>query len=335
MNAYYLITYLILSRYENHPSIVKIRENVQIKDKFVFKDVTSSQIKHEIDRINPAKILMSNSDILCEYLANIYNNSKNKQNYPISMKKADVIPVYKPNEKNEKVYKRNYKPVSLTPIVAKVFERNMFNELSLYINKFLSSYLLWYRKGHSTEQCLATMIEFWRKALNNKNSVGAVLTDLSNAFDSLNHNLLIAKLAAYDFENGVLGFIYDNLQKEKTMYEGLAMLQFLERIEMWGTTRINSRSLTFNIFINDIYFFINKIILANYADDTSVYSKEDNSTRLLDLLQTETLVVLNWFRKNEMKSNDDKCHLIIANNEEISLNLEHDIIRSSENFPPN
>ena len=102
----------IIKRYENHPSIAKIRENGQIRDKFVFKDVTS-QIKHEIDRINPkksctgnditAKILMGNSDI-CEYLANIYNNSKNNQNYPISMKIADVIPVYKPNEKNEKVF---------------------------------------------------------------------------------------------------------------------------------------------------------------------------------------------------------------------------------------
>ena len=53
---------------------------------------------------------------------------------------------------------------------------------------------------------------------------------------------------------------------------------------------------------------------------------------MLDLLQTETLVVLNWFRLNEMKSNDDKCHLIIANNEEISLNLEHDIIMSSDSI---
>ena len=168
----------ILKRYENHPSIVNITENVQIEDKFVFKDVTSSQIKHEIVRTNPkksctgndipAKILIDNSDILSEYLANIYNNSKNNQNYPISMKIADVIPVYKPNEENDKVFKKNYRPVSLIPIVSKVFERNMFNEISLYIDKFLSSYLFGYRKGHSAEPCLVTMIEFWRKALDNK-----------------------------------------------------------------------------------------------------------------------------------------------------------------------
>ena len=130
----------IIKRYENHPSIIKIKEKVQIKDTFVFKDIKSSEIKQKIDRLNPkkacidndmpARILMANSDIVCEYLALIYNNSKNNQNYPTSMKIADVIPVYKPNEKNEKVFKKNYRPVSLTPVVSKVFERNMFNEIS-------------------------------------------------------------------------------------------------------------------------------------------------------------------------------------------------------------
>ena len=58
-----------------------------------------------------------------------------------------------------------------------------------------------------TEQCLVTMIKFWRKALDNKCSVGAVLTALSKAFDSLNHKLLIVKLPTYGFENCVLGSI--------------------------------------------------------------------------------------------------------------------------------
>ena len=80
--------------------------------------------------------------------------------------------------------------------------------------------------------------------------------------------------------------------------------------------------LLFNIFINDIFYFINETKIANYADDTTIYTIDDNITNLLKLLETETTVVLNWFRKNEMKSNDDKCHLIVANKESFSLNLE-------------
>ena len=66
-----------------------------------------------------------------------------------------------------------------------------------------------------------------------------------------------------------------------------------------------------------------------FTSYTTIYTTDDNITNLLDLLATETTVVLNWFRKNEMKSNDDKCHLIVVNKENISLNLECDTIESS------
>ena len=105
--------------------------------------------------------------------------------------------------------------MSLTPIVSKVFERNMLNEISLYFDKYLSPYLFGYRKGHSTEQCLVLMFELWRKSLDNKKSAGGVLTDLSKAFDCLNHNLLIAKLEAYGFNNSALGYIYNYLKQRK------------------------------------------------------------------------------------------------------------------------
>ena len=56
-------------------------------------------------------------------------------------------------------------------------------------------------QGHSTEQCLTVMLEVWKNALDGKKKAGGILTDLSKAFDCLNHNLLVAKLAAYGFED--------------------------------------------------------------------------------------------------------------------------------------
>ena len=86
--------------------------------------------------------------------------------------------------------------------------------------------------------------------------------------------------------------------------------------------------LLFNIFWNDIFYFIDKTKIANYADDTTIYAASENRTELFKLLEKESRIVLDWFRKIEMKSNDEKCHLIVANNENISLDVECDTIES-------
>ena len=104
---------------------------------------------------------------------------------------------------------------SLLPSISKVYERDMYNPILIYIENHLSPYLFGFRKGHSTEQCLNIMLENWKKALDSKKCVGAVLTDLSKAFDCLNHKLIIAKLEAYDFSNEALTFIYDYLSNRK------------------------------------------------------------------------------------------------------------------------
>ena len=110
---------------------------------------------------------------------------------------------------------KNYRPVSLIPIISKIYERSMYSPIFLYIENFLSPYLFGYRKRHSTEECLLVMIEIWRKALDEKKCAGAMLTDLSKAFDCLSHELLIAKLGAYGFDKFALKFIYNYLKQRK------------------------------------------------------------------------------------------------------------------------
>ena len=70
--------------------------------------------------------------------------------------------------------------------------------------------------------------------------------------------------------------------------------------------------LLFNIFINDIFFFLDKTKIANFADDNTTYAIEKDIMNLLKTLEAETLSVLNWFRFNEMKPNQGKCHLLVA-----------------------
>ena len=146
----------------------------------------------------PTKILIGSNDIVSNYLSNIYNNSKKDHSYPLSLKVADVTPIHKAKER---ILVKNYRPVSLIPTISKLYERNMYDQIINYMDNFLSPYLFGYRKGHSTEQCLCVMIEMWKKALDNNKVAGAILTDLSKAFDCLSHDLLIAKLRRMGLKN--------------------------------------------------------------------------------------------------------------------------------------
>ena len=134
-------------------------------------------------------MLIETNYISSVYLSTIYNVSKKDLIFPETLKYADVVPIYK---KEERTKIENYRSASLLPIVSKLFEREMYNQILAYINKYLSPYLFGFRKGHSTEKCVNVMMERWKKALDKNKHVGEVLTDLSKAFDCINHQLLIA-----------------------------------------------------------------------------------------------------------------------------------------------
>ena len=87
--------------------------------------------------------------------------------------------------------------------------------------------------------------------------------------------------------------------------------------------------LLFNIFINDIFYFISDISIANYADDNTPYTTEKSITSLLETLEVETNVLLDWLRTNEMRQNEDKSHLLVINQENVSVTLGNEDISCS------
>ena len=189
---------------------------------FCFNFIDRKKIFNELQKLKsrkpcqgsgmPVKIIKENIDILKDFIYDNFNNSLLSSYFPLNLKNANMTPVFlKKDRKNVE----NYRPVSILTVLSKVYERCMYDQIYAYLNKILSKWQCGFRQGYSTQHCLLIMTEKWRQCLDKGGISGALLTDLSKAFDCLLHDLLIAKLAAYGFDYDSLVFIQSYLSEKQ------------------------------------------------------------------------------------------------------------------------
>ena len=147
-----------------------------------------------INSCNPVKHLTESANIYLPFLTDIIDQSLQNGKFSDKLKLAEVIPLFKKADLFDKI---NCQPVSLLLHISKVFERIIFSEINKYIEPYLSNLLTRFCKNYSTQHCLLKLLEKLKEALNKDNFVDAIFMDLSKAFNTLNHDLLIAKLEAY------------------------------------------------------------------------------------------------------------------------------------------
>ena len=109
--------------------------------------------------------------------------------------------------------KTNYWPVSLHSHISKVFEKLIFNQINENIKPFLSKVLTEFCKNQNAQHSLLKILKNFKEALANGKPVSVIFMDLSEAFDTINHDLLIAKLKAYNFSAKSPSFIHIYLNK--------------------------------------------------------------------------------------------------------------------------
>ena len=311
---------IAIEKFKNHPSIITINNNVSPSSQFMFNNVENENMLKEINNLDPkkqgnfcgvpAKCLKIGAEECCTYLTRVWNEELVANcTFPEDLKKADVTPVFK---KNDPTLTKNYRPISILPTVSKVFERLMQKQIQGYIEKYLSPSLCGYRQGYSTQTALVSLLEKWKHTLDNKIFAGAVLMDLSKAFDTINHEFLIAKLHAYGFSKVSLQLIMDYLTnrlqhvKIDTTYSSWSeILQGVPQGSVLGP-------LLFNIYLNDLFFTLKEIDVCNFADDTTPYVCDDSLQVVLEKLEYHSDLAISWFESNFMKLNTDKCHLLVS-----------------------
>ena len=173
------------------------------------------------------------------------------------------------------------------------------------------------------------MVENCKKALDERNEYGALLTDLSKAFDCLPHDLIVVKLLAY-------GFSIDSL-KLKTSYltERKQRVKINDQFSSWLDIVVGVPQgsilgpLLFNIFLCDMFLFCNDIGFASYADDNTPYCIGKTTQEVISQLEKSSKSIFEWFENNGMKVNPDKCHLLLSKNENFEANINENRISNT------
>ncbi|XP_057312173.1 uncharacterized protein LOC130653672 [Hydractinia symbiolongicarpus] len=194
----------ILLHYADHPSVLKIRSKTKRNFSFlpvnpeeVHKVILSLNAKKAVSGPIPTRIIQIVADKICLPLTNCINSCITDGIFPSVLKLSEVIPVFK---KGANSRKENYRPISILNSFSKILERLLFNQISSYFQPIFSSLLCGFRSKYSTQNALFRLIGKWHQCLDKSGVVGTVLMDLSKAFDSIDHGLLISKLAAYGFD---------------------------------------------------------------------------------------------------------------------------------------
>ena len=292
-----------------------------------FSSVTLQEIRHiilkapskscELDPL-PSWLLKECVDELSPIVTSIVNASLNHAIVPLSLKTALIRPLLKKSGLDKEVLK-NYRPVSNLSFISKVLEKVVAKRLDDHMldNNLYSSVQSAYRERHSTETALLKVQSDILTALDSGSGAVLLMLDLSAAFDTIDHGILLSRL------NSLYGISGDALDWFKSYLSNR-----VQRVII-GDTVSECKSLNFgvpqgSVLGPKIYCMYTKpisdIIAGHglshhcYADDTQLYIAIEHSANLhSELLRMERCVadIRNWMRHNMLKLNDDKTELIV------------------------
>ena len=184
-----------IAKYKNHPSIISIKKFMENSDSsFSFQHVPKDKITKTIEMLDPKKVVQSNdiptkliksfSGFFSDYIYINLNKCIKDGEYVEDFKKAEVRPLSKKDGRKEK---SNYRPVSILSNVSKVYERCLYDQIYDFFENKFSKYQCGFRKGFNTQDALLSMVEKMLLARGKEEVCGAILTDLSKAFDCISH----------------------------------------------------------------------------------------------------------------------------------------------------
>lgn len=258
----------------------------------------------------PVGALKRHSVLLSSILCDCFNDSISLGIYPSGLKQALVYPVFKNGNPKKAT---NYRPISVLPSINKVFEKLLCSRLNNFMHTtgLLFQHQFGFRQGSSTEVAVLELVDDISRSVDKKMSAAAVFLDLSKAFDTINHRILLKKLEAYGIRGVANQFLESYLKdrRQQVVIDGIKSTP--STINCGVPQGSNIGPLLFLIYVNDIAKLNLKGQLRLFADDTAISYEAKTVSELYRDMSHDLKLIMQYLENNLLALNLQKTKMML------------------------
>ena len=255
---------------------------------------------------------------ISEPISILVNMSITNATVPNCLKLFKVIPIHKAKAKDNLA---NYRPISLLTTVSKVLEKIVYKRLYSFLDtcNIFSRNQYGFRKNHSTIDAVTKFIKETGNHLDNKESVLTVYCDLSRAFDTLDHKILLKKLNFYGIRGHVLDWFRSYLKNRRQFVKYNGHSSKIMDIDYGIPQGSIMGPLLYIIYMNDLPENLESDTIL-FADDTTIFGHNTNIDILFNEMTAELVTLIDWFQANKLSLNTTKTHFMLISNTQDNRN---------------
>ena len=255
------------------------------------------------------KLIKRAKEILVKPLVLLVNQMLTSGFFPNELKISKVKPLFKSGDTS---LFSNYRPISLLPSISKIFEYVIFFQLMEYftINNLFCMQQFGFRPGHSTELAALRLINHIIKQMDNMKVPINIYIDLSKAFDTLDHSILLSKLDYYGICGSEHSLIHNYFSNRQQYVEYSGHTSAYETISTGVPQGSILGPLLFLIYINDLPLVSDIFEMLMYADDTTLYCNLSQNCNDL-ILNNELIKITDWLSSNKLSLNVKKTKCMV------------------------
>ena len=258
----------------------------------------------------PVVVLKTITDIISPIIACLINRCFLNGEFPQCLKVARVTPIYKGNDHSDV---SNYRPISVVPVLSKIFEKIIYKQLYTYIEKhdILFKYQYGFRSKRSTIQAITNHLNNVYARLEQNHTVLSIFLDFKKAFDCVDHNILLAKLHYYGIR-GIAHKWFKSYLENRIQFTVVGKAQSCTKKVLCGVPQgTNLGPLLFLIFINDLPNSSDLFKYTLFADDSTLTAKfPRNESDITSKINDGLSFVNYWLMSNKIAINADKTKYV-------------------------